>query len=108
MNNATERLKRINNLARQLQDLTGELMPPSEKNGAPIPLSEINLTGTLPDQVLLFEKGLIISALIQTGGSQVRAARMLGIKTTTLNAKIKRYGIPVGQAASLYLENLIR
>ena len=32
-------------------------------------------------------------ALGRTSGSQTRAARLLGLKPTTLNAKIKRYGI---------------
>jgi len=32
--------------------------------------------------------------LSQTHGHQRRAARLLGVKATTLNAKIKRYKIP--------------
>jgi len=31
--------------------------------------------------------------LERTGGNQVRAARLLGVKATTLNAKLKRYRI---------------
>jgi transcriptional regulator with GAF, ATPase, and Fis domain len=40
-----------------------------------------------------FEVSLIRTALGRTSGSQTRAARLLGLKPTTLNAKIKRYGI---------------
>jgi DNA-binding NtrC family response regulator len=44
-------------------------------------------------EVRRFETDLIRWALMHTGGHQRRAARMLNIKVTTLNAKIKRYGI---------------
>jgi transcriptional regulator with GAF, ATPase, and Fis domain len=40
-----------------------------------------------------FEVNLIRTALGRTSGSQIRAARLLGLKPTTLNAKIKRYNI---------------
>jgi DNA-binding NtrC family response regulator len=45
------------------------------------------------DEVKRFETGLIRLALDQTGGHQARAARLLRIKPTTLNSKIKLYGI---------------
>ena len=45
------------------------------------------------DEVTRFEAGLIRLALDQTGGHQARAARLLHIKPTTLNSKIKLYGI---------------
>ena len=44
-------------------------------------------------EVRRFEAELIRSALIKTGGRQRRAARILGMKVTTLNTKIKRYRI---------------
>ena len=47
----------------------------------------------LCDEVQRFEIDLIRSALDRTGGNQVRAARLLGVKPTTLNAKLKRYQI---------------
>jgi transcriptional regulator with GAF, ATPase, and Fis domain len=40
-----------------------------------------------------FEIYLIETALEKTGGSQIKAARLLKLNNTTLNAKIKRYGI---------------
>ena len=45
------------------------------------------------DEVRRFETDLIRWALMRTGGHQRRAARMLNLKVTTLNAKIKRYRI---------------
>jgi DNA-binding NtrC family response regulator len=40
-----------------------------------------------------FEVDLIKCALLRTGGNQRQAARLLNVKATTLNAKIKRYNI---------------
>ncbi|HEX6730415.1 MAG TPA: helix-turn-helix domain-containing protein, partial [Pyrinomonadaceae bacterium] len=51
----------------------------------------------LQEEVHRFEAELIRVALIKTGGRQRRAARLLGTKATTLNTKIKRYGIDVTQ-----------
>ena len=47
----------------------------------------------LCDEVHRFEIDLIRAALDRTNGNQVRAARLLGVKPTTLNAKLKRYKI---------------
>ena len=47
----------------------------------------------LQDEVQRFETELIRTALERTGGNQARAARLLGVKHTTLHAKIKRYQI---------------
>ncbi len=52
----------------------------------------------LYDEVQRFEIGLIRSALDRTGGSQIRAARLLGVKPTTLSAKLKRYGLSANGA----------
>ena len=45
------------------------------------------------DEVQRFETSLIRLALDQTRGHQARAAKLLRIKPTTLNSKIKLYGI---------------
>jgi DNA-binding NtrC family response regulator len=45
------------------------------------------------DEVTRFEVDLIKRALTHTGGHQGRAARLLNLKITTLNSKIKHYGI---------------
>jgi DNA-binding NtrC family response regulator len=43
------------------------------------------------EEVRRFEMRLITRALELTGGNQSRAARMLGLGTTTLNYKVKAY-----------------
>lgn len=50
-------------------------------------------TINLADEVRRFETDLIRGALMQTGGRQRRAARLLGMKVPTLHAKMKRYQI---------------
>ena len=52
-------------------------------------VSELNLQA----EVRRFEAELIRNALVRTGGKQRRAARLLGMKVTTLNTKIRRYKI---------------
>jgi transcriptional regulator with GAF, ATPase, and Fis domain len=53
------------------------------------------------DEVRRFEIALIQRALKKTGGHQMRAARLLNVKVTTLNSKIKRYHIiPTAQLYS--------
>jgi DNA-binding NtrC family response regulator len=47
----------------------------------------------LHEEVQRYEIELIRQALHRTRGNQRRAARLLGVKVTTLNCKIKRYGI---------------
>ncbi len=39
------------------------------------------------------EKGIIMRVLERTGGNQRHAAKVLGLKYTTLNEKVKRYQI---------------
>ena len=48
---------------------------------------------SLSQSVAAYERQLIEDALDQSGGVQRRAARLLGIRPTTLNEKIKRFGI---------------
>ena len=45
------------------------------------------------EEVKQFEIGLITLALNHVGGTQAKAARLLRIKPTTLNSKIKALGI---------------
>lgn len=47
----------------------------------------------LQEEVQRYEIALIRDALQRTGGNQRRAAKLLGVKVTTLNCKIKRLGI---------------
>lgn len=54
---------------------------------------DVNHNLNFYDEIQRFETDLIRRALERTGGNQTRAARLLGIKLTTLNHKIKRYNI---------------
>lgn len=56
---------------------------------------EIKNEISLADEIKQFEINLIKSALFRSGGKQKRAARLLGLKLTTLNTKIKRHKISV-------------
>ena len=56
----------------------------------------------LQNEVRRFEAELIRSALIRTGGRQRRAARLLGMKVTTLNTKIRRYQIRLDDSRAVY------
>jgi len=55
------------------------------------------------DEVSRFEIDLIKRALIQTGGHQRRAARLLNLKVTTLNSKIKHYNLSMVDSAHNYV-----
>ncbi len=54
------------------------------------------------DAVSRFEIDLIKRALLQTGGHQVRAAKLLNLKVTTLNSKIKHYNISLAGFTNVY------
>jgi transcriptional regulator with PAS, ATPase and Fis domain len=47
----------------------------------------------LQEEVQRYETELIRNALLKTRGNQRRAAKLLRVKVTTLNCKIKRLGI---------------
>ena len=47
----------------------------------------------LQEEVQRYESELIRDALQRTRGNQRRAAKLLGVKVTTLNCKIKRLGL---------------
>ena len=47
------------------------------------------------EEVTKFEVELIRQALVHTKGNQRAAARLLGLKTTTLNTKVKTYNLDV-------------
>jgi len=60
---------------------------------------------TLAGEVEHFEIELIRNALIQSRGHQLKAAKILGIKMTTLNMKLKRYRIDARSFIVPELEN---
>jgi transcriptional regulator with PAS, ATPase and Fis domain len=84
----------INNRLEALKVLSNSLLNEIEAfqiKVEPIKHNEIDLL----EEVKRFEIGLIRSALVQTYGKQSSAAKLLKIKLTTLNAKIKRYRIEI-------------
>ena len=77
---------------RALKDLALTLLREVEALGE-TQSSDMRRSINLQEEVRRFEIDLIRYALRQTGGHQVRAARLLGMKVTTLNSKIIRYNI---------------
>ncbi len=66
-------------------------LPMSAPDGAPpVRPSQQSLASALAD----VERQRILEALQQCGGNQSRAARLLGISRTTLQARIDAYGLP--------------
>lgn len=60
----------------------------------------------LHEAVRCFEHFFILKALKATAGNQKKAAELLGLKHTTLHAKIRRLGIDVAEQCSLPLLSL--
>lgn len=91
MDNRLEALRVLSNsLVREIEAL--------RKGKTAVIPSKINLI----EEVQRFEKELIRCALVRTGGKQRQAARLLNVKNSTLNMKIKRYGI---NPSGLYQES---
>ena len=85
-NNQIESIKSITNLLlRKIEALEKELPE--------VVIDSSGKGSNLYEVISTFEKKLIRDALRATNWSQKRAAQVLGIKATTLNAKIKRYEI---------------
>lgn len=57
---------------------------------------DLNNSIDLSAEIRRFEKNLIKTALIHSGGSQRRSAALLRISPANLNYKMKTYGITVG------------
>ena len=72
-------------------------LPKDLEDGAVVPAAAQSLPEGvgLYDAVGRYERQLIESALKRAGGVQKRAAKILGLKPTTLNEKIKRLGIRI-------------
>ncbi|MCK4533580.1 hypothetical protein KAU39_07300 [bacterium] len=47
--------------------------------------------------MILIEKGLVLRALQETKGNQLRAAQILGINRNTLRNKIEKYKIKINK-----------
>jgi DNA-binding NtrC family response regulator len=89
------RVQRLVDLANSLFRETESLARDKEFAEESNRLQTLNLSEGIDfyNEVQRFETGLIRLALDQTRGHQAQAARLLKIKPTTLNSKIKLYGI---------------
>jgi transcriptional regulator with PAS, ATPase and Fis domain len=64
------------------------------------PLGSAEESLDLRDRTQAFQKKIILAALKKTKGVQNKAAKLLGLKPTTLNEMIKRLGIEPGNSTS--------
>jgi len=74
----------------RLRDTRPTLPMPVPDSAPPLRPSQQSLASALAD----VERERILEALQQCGGNQSRAARLLGISRTTLQARIDAYGLP--------------
>jgi DNA-binding NtrC family response regulator len=91
---SSDRLERIRDLASELLDHSEALKHETEMADTSATIATLDTNSTIDffEEVRRFEVQLIRRAL-KLGGSQVRAARLLGLETTTLNHKVKKYGL---------------
>lgn len=81
-----EALKALAKLLLHEVETLAEITPPAP--------SQINEHGiNLNEKIQRYEADLICDALLAVNGNQRKAAKRLGMKNTTLHAKIKRYEI---------------
>jgi len=81
-------------LLREVESLASQQEPPTTQRLG------------LQEEMQRYESELIRDALHRTRGNQRRAAKLLGVKVTTLNCKIKRLGLQQEHAASQELQDL--
>jgi transcriptional regulator with GAF, ATPase, and Fis domain len=80
----------LNHRLTTLRELAATLLSEVEEIATVRPL-DIERGINIQEEVQRYEAELIRRALKLTGGHQARAARLLGLKKTTLHSKIKRY-----------------
>src|SRR5687767_8731748 len=88
-NHAASRLEAVKTLANLLLHEIESLSEVSHLSGDRLVEHNTNLN----DKVQSYEVGLICNALLESHGNQTKAAKMLGMKNSTLHAKIRRYEI---------------
>lgn len=89
------------NNIKNLRELTLRLLREVQSIGE---VHTVNLESGLDfySEVSRFEVDLIKRALLQTAGHQGRAAKLLNLKVTTLNSKIKHYNLSLSGFADGY------
>ena len=90
-----QRLKRIREMASGLLEEAGTLEHEVELAATAAAVASLNHDGRIDffEEVKRFEIRLIKRALDLAGGNQAKAAKILGLGTTTLNYKIKTYDL---------------
>ena len=90
-----DRLKKMRDLASELLEESEALEHEGELAEAAVTIATLSTNTAIDffEVVRQFEVRLIKRALELAGGNQVRAAQLLGLGTTTLNYKIKTYGL---------------
>lgn len=90
---SAERVSKIRDLANALLDEAESLNHDNALAEVSAGLENLSLKSRVDffEEVRRFEMKLISRALELSGGNQARAARLLGLGTTTLNYKIKAY-----------------
>ena len=89
----------MNDKLDSLKKITATLLEEVKSLGSPKKI-EFQDKINFDEEVKRFEIYLIERALNRTGGSQLKAARILNLKHTTLHSKIKRYQIPAHGSAA--------
>jgi transcriptional regulator with PAS, ATPase and Fis domain len=92
---ASQRLKRIRAVASELLEEASALQHEAELADANATIATLGMNGAIDffTEVQKFEIKLIKRALDLANGNQARAAKLLGLGTTTLNYKIKTYAL---------------
>ena len=90
-----DRVQRVVDLAEALLTEAETLARDKAFTDEAMRLKPLDIVGGIDfyQEVQQFETHLIKMALDETGGNQAKAARLLGIKATTLNSKIKLFQI---------------
>jgi transcriptional regulator with PAS, ATPase and Fis domain len=90
-----QRLKKIREMASELIEEASALEHEAELADANTTISTLGTNGAIDffSEVQNFEVKLIKRALDLADGNQARAAKLLGLGTTTLNYKIKTYAL---------------
>jgi transcriptional regulator with GAF, ATPase, and Fis domain len=96
--NASSALNKTNTLKQLALKLLVEAQSLNE-----VPTLDVGNGIDFYEEVKRFEVDLIQSALSFSGGNQVKAARLLNMKVTTLNSKIKHYDINIHVVAAGYI-----
>ena len=89
------RLKKMRDLALALLEESEALEHEGELAEASATIATLSTDAAINffEEVRQFEVRLISRALELAGGNQARAAQLLGLGTTTLNYKVKTYGL---------------